>query len=195
MSTGQTFRNSPSPANFEPFARGCQQDAQCLWQQFDTLLRAAPYKPTAQFQASPTDLNIFFQSTADPLNMVVFNSNSSRRSPTYDHHVDDNVHGDVEEFVPLGVAASILALYLVLGFPGPCNRDSVSLNKFDGFFTHERKMIGYRVNTCGMALFLLEHKRMQLLGLLSTWLAMSNFDLMQNAKMLGHLGSATVTCR
>jgi hypothetical protein len=195
MSTGQTFGNSPSPGNFEPLARARQQYAQFLWAQADTLLRAAPYMPSIQFQAPPIDPSVFLQSTADSLNMGVFNCDGSRRSPTYDHHVDDNIYGDVQEFVSLGVAASILALYLVLGYPSPRNRDSVSWNKFDGFFTHERKMIGYGVNTRRMSLFMLPYKRAQLLGLLVTWLTLPDFDLLQCAEMLGHLGSATTTCR
>jgi hypothetical protein len=195
MSTGQTFGDSPSPANFEPMARARQQYAQYLWYQADTLLRASKYMPVLQFQAPPSDTSIFFQSTADSLNQGVFNRDGTRRSPTYDHHVDDNIYGDVKEFLPLGVAASILALYLILGYPGPRNRDSVSWNKFDKFFTHERKMIGYGVNTRGMILFLLDYKRTQLLGLLKSWLAMVDFDLLQCAEMLGHLGGATTTCR
>jgi hypothetical protein len=196
MSTGQTFGDSPSPANFEPIARACQQHAQCLWQPADTLLRAAPCMPKSQFQAPPAGSSIFFQSTPDSLNTGVFDLNDSRRPPTYDHHVDNNICcGDVEEFVSVGVAASILALYVVLGHPGPRNRDSVSWNKFNGFVTHESKMIGYDVDTRDMKLFLLKHKRAQLLGLLTTWLSVLNFDLMQCAEMLGHLNSAAATCR
>ena len=194
MSTGQTFGDSPSPANFEPIARGRQQYAMYLWHQADTLLRAAKYMPSIKFQVPPAN-QVYFPSTADSLNQGVFNSDGSRQSPTYDHHVDDNIYGDVEEFVALGVASSILALYLLLGYPGPRNRDSVSWNKFDGFFTHERKMIGYGVQTRRMILFLLDYKRTQLLGLLTTWLSMPDFDLLQCAEMLGHLGSATTTCR
>jgi hypothetical protein len=59
MSTGQTFGDSTSPANFEPLARARQQYAQYLWQQADTLLRAAPYMPVLQFQAPPSDLSVF----------------------------------------------------------------------------------------------------------------------------------------
>jgi hypothetical protein len=143
---GQTFSDSPSPANFEPIARARQQHAQDLWQQANTLLRTAPYMPKLQFQAPPTNSSVFFQSTPDSLNTGVFNLNGSRRPPTYDHHVDDNVHWDIKEFVSLGVATSVLALYMVLGYPGPRNRDSVSWNEFNGFFTHERKMIGYGVD-------------------------------------------------
>jgi hypothetical protein len=46
-----------------------------------------------------------------------------------------------------------------------------------------------------MVLFMLEHTRAQLLGLLDTWLALVDFDLLQCAELLGHLGSATTTCR
>ena len=119
MSTGQTFGDSPSPANFEPMARGRQQYAQHLWHQVDTLLLAAPCVPRLRFQAPPTDPSIFFQPTADSFHTGVFDCHGARRSPTYDHHVDDNICGDVEEIVPLGVAASILALCLILGYPGP----------------------------------------------------------------------------
>jgi hypothetical protein len=161
----------------------------------DTLELALPYLPQLQFQQPPSDTTIFFQSTGDSLNQGVFNPDGSRRSPTYNHHVDDNIYGDIQEFAPLGVAASILALYLVLGYPSARNRDSVSWGKFDWFFTHERKMIGYGVNNRRMPLFLLDYKRTQLLGRLTTWLTLTDFDLLQCAEMLGHLGSATTTCR
>jgi hypothetical protein len=195
MSTGQTFGDCSSPANFEPIARARQQYAQFLWSQATTLHLARTYLPKLQFQPQPTDPNVFTQSTPDSLNQGVFNSDGSRRPPTFDHHVDDNIYGDVEEFISLGVSASILALYLVLGYPSSRNRDPVSWNKFDGFFTHERKMIGYGVNSRRMVLFMLDHKRTQLLGLLDIWLAMADFDLLQCAELLGHLGSATTTCR
>ena len=42
---------------------------------------------------------------------------------------------------------------------------------------------------------MLEYKRVQLLGLLDIWLAMPDFDLLEWAEMLRHLGSATTTCR
>jgi hypothetical protein len=195
MSTGQTFGDCSSPANFEPIARARQQYAQFLWSQKTTLSLARPYLPKLQFQPHPTDSSVFTQATPDSLNQGVFNPDGSRRSPTFDHHVDDNIYGDVEEFILLGVSASILALYLVLGYPSSRNRDPVSWNKFDGFFTHERKIIGYGVNSRRMVLFMLDHKRKQLLDLLGTWLALSDFDLLQCAELLGHLGSATTTCR
>jgi hypothetical protein len=188
MSTGQTFGNCSSPANFEPIARARQKYAQFLWSQATTLSLARPYLPKLQFQPQPTDPNVFTQSTPASLNQGVFNLDGSRRPPTFDHHVDDNIYGDVEEFI-------MLALYLVLGYPSSRNRDPVSWNKFDGFFTHERKMIGYGVNSRRMVLFMLDHKRTQLLGLLDIWLALVDFDLLQCAELLGHLGSATTTCR
>jgi hypothetical protein len=194
MSTGQTFGDCSSPVNFEPITCARQQYAQLLWLQPTTLRLDRPYLPNLQLQSQPTDPNVFTQSTPDSLNQGVFNPDGSRRSPTFDHHVDDNIYGDVEEFILLGVSASILALYLVLGYPSNRNRDPVSWNKFDGFFTHERKMIGYGVNSWRMVLFMLDHKRTQLLGLLDTWLALVDFDLLQCAELLGHLGSVTTNC-
>jgi hypothetical protein len=195
FSSGQTFGDTPSPANFEPFARARKQYAMYLWHQPDTVRLALPYLPKIEFQPVPPSTFVFVQSTPDSLNQGVFNADGTRKSPTYDHHVDDNIYGDVMEFVLLGISASVLALYLILGYPGPHNRDSVSWNKFDGFFTHLRKMIGYGVDTRRMVLFMLDYKRTQLLGLLETWLSLTDFDLLECAEMLGHLGSATTTCR
>jgi hypothetical protein len=100
MSTGQTFGDSPSPANFEPIARARQQYTQYLWAQPDTLDLASPYLPELQFQQPPSDTSIFFQSTRDLMNQGVFNPDGSRRPPTYSYHVDDNIYGDIQEFVP-----------------------------------------------------------------------------------------------
>ena len=79
-----------------------------------------------QFQPALLDTSVFVQSTPDSLNRGVFRPDGTRKSPTYDHHVDNSIYGDVEEFVSLDVAASVLALYLLLGYPGPRNRDSMS---------------------------------------------------------------------
>ena len=51
------------------------------------------------------------------------------------------------------------------------------------------------MNTQRMTLFMLEYKRIQLLGLLEIWLQKSDFDLFECAEMFGHLGSATTTSR
>jgi hypothetical protein len=195
FSTGQTFGDAPSPANFEPFARARQQCAMYLWHQKDALRLAAPYLPKIEFQPAPPTALVFVKSTRDSLNQGVFNADGTRKSPTCDPHVDDTLCGDVKAFVLLGVSASVLALCLILGYPGPRNRDSVSWNKFDKFFTHLRKMIGCGVDARRVVLFMLDYKRLQLLGLLETWLSLTDFDLLECAEMLGHLGSATTTCR
>jgi hypothetical protein len=47
----------------------------------------------------------------------------------------------------------------------------------------------------GQSCPLLDYKRTQLIGLLIIfWLALDNFDLLPCAELLGHLGSATITC-
>ena len=56
-------------------------------------------------------------------------------------------------------------------------------------------MIGYGVQTRRIILFLLNYKYTQLLGLITAWLSMTAFDLLQCAEMVGHLGSATTTCQ
>jgi hypothetical protein len=70
MSTGQTFGDCTSPANWEPVERNCQQYARYLWHQANTLARAMKHLPTLHFADPPTAATVlsFVQATSDPLN-------------------------------------------------------------------------------------------------------------------------------
>jgi hypothetical protein len=46
LSTGQTFGDCTSPANWEPVARNRQQYAQFLWRQVSTLAKGMKYLPS-----------------------------------------------------------------------------------------------------------------------------------------------------
>mmetsp|Transcript_28298 Transcript_28298/g.68844 ORF Transcript_28298/g.68844 Transcript_28298/m.68844 type:complete len:192 (-) Transcript_28298:65-640(-) len=55
----------------------------------------------------------------DSIHQGVVTPDGSRKSPTNDHHVDDCLYADVAKFLEQTIAASVLALYIPLGFPNP----------------------------------------------------------------------------
>jgi hypothetical protein len=197
MSTGQTFGDCTSPANWEPVARNRQQYARFLWYQATTLARALKHLPKLQFAPSPSALakSKFIQATPDSLNQGVLDANGDRVAPQYDHHVDDCLYADVKEHFPLTVAASIMALYLLLGEPSANHRDPVSWEKFESKVTHTRKAKGFIVNTRRMEVSLPDYKREQIVELLAEWTHRVSYTLLEAAELLGTLNNLSEICR
>ena len=103
MCTGLTFGDNTSPSNWEPIARARQQLAQHLWHNHDsTMEKAKPYLPEFNFAppATPAERALFARAIADSINTGVFDKEGNRRSPTFDHHVDDNMYADIQEYIP-----------------------------------------------------------------------------------------------
>ncbi|KAI2501609.1 hypothetical protein MHU86_12880 [Fragilaria crotonensis] len=87
------------------------------------MAKAAPFLPEFQFEppATSEERALFAKAIPDSINTGVFDSDGKRRSPTYDHHVDDNMYADVKEF-PRSVAASVIALNEIVGYPNDFSR-------------------------------------------------------------------------
>jgi hypothetical protein len=103
MNTGLTFGDNTSPSNWEPVARARQQLAQKLWSEPDILTRAAKYLPkfTFEAQATPIEQLEFTIAIADSINKGVFDeATGKRKPPQFNHHVDDNMYGDISELMP-----------------------------------------------------------------------------------------------
>jgi hypothetical protein len=197
MSTGQTFGGCTSPANWEPVARNRQQYARFLWHQATTLMRAMKHLPTLQFAAPPSTLTVatFVQATPDSLNHGVLDNAGKRLAPQYNHHVDDCLYADVMKYFPLTVAASILALYLLLGEPSANHRDPVLWEKFESKVTHCRKAKGFIVDTRRMEVSIPDYKRDQVVELLQLWLVRTSYTLLEAAELLGTLNNLSEICR
>ncbi|KAI2510434.1 hypothetical protein MHU86_4007 [Fragilaria crotonensis] len=121
MNTGLTFGDNTSPSNWEPIARARQQLAQHYWlhQPEMVIAKAKQYLPTFKFAppATRAEKAAFAIAIPDSINKGVMDNDGNRRAPTYDHHVDDNMYGDISELMPLAAAASVIALYDILGYP------------------------------------------------------------------------------
>ena len=190
-STGSTFGDEPSPANFEPLANARQQISQYLWYQPDTIQRAQPYLPEITLSPPPTEQQIvqFCPAERDSKNHGVFDECGRRKSPQYDHHVDDNLWADVAEYMRQTCSASVLGLYEVLGFPRPNVPNALSLEKFCGEYCNWRKITGFIVETRAMVVDLPAYKREQAVTELTLFLAQGSFTLMDASVLCGLLES------
>jgi hypothetical protein len=97
--------------------------------------------------------------------------------------------------LPLLCLPASLLLYLILGFPGPLNRDPVSWEKSENLFTHDRKNFGWWIDSRRLSVSLPEYKRLQLITLLTDSLEATDFTLLEISELIGHLGTATLACR
>ena len=194
MCTGLTFGDNTSPSNWEPIARARQQLAQHLWHNHDsTMEKAKPYLPEFNFAppATPAERALFTRAIADSINTGVFDKEGNRRSPTFDHHVDDNMYADIQEYIPRAVAASVVALYEIVGYPDGNIPDPISWDKFEKTHGHIRRVVGWEFNTRNLTFGLPNDKRCALTELLSTWLTRKRCTLLEAAALHGTLADAS----
>jgi hypothetical protein len=194
MDTGQTFGDTPSPANFEPIAICRSQLAKYLWNRFGTVQRTLPLLPKIEHQAPPTPVEVssFVQANRDSRNQGVLDKEGNRLPPLYRHHVDDSLYADIEKYLVRTVCASALALYEILGFPTDTRQiGAMSMDKLDTMYRPERKMVGYTLNTRAMTVALLQYKRDQMMEVMVPWITMPCFTLLQGAELCGKLESVS----
>jgi hypothetical protein len=187
--TGQTFGSEASPGNWEPFANARQQIAEHIWAILDLPLLAAAFLPSIVFAAPPTPAEVatFVQANADAENPGVLDANGERLPPAFVTHVDDCAYADIREFMLRTIAASIMALFEVLGYPMVDVQVALSLAKFLGHYNHIRKVLGYLINSRTMTVDILPNKREQIVAELARWMTMKSFTLREAAVLVGSL--------
>jgi hypothetical protein len=194
MNTGLTFGDNTSPSNWEPVARARQQLAQTLWNDPNILLRARQYLPKFTFEpsASPNERQNFTKAIPDSINKGVFDEiTGKRKPPQYNHHVDDNMYGDISELMPRAAAASIISLYEIVGYPDGRIPDPISWEKFGTAYGHLRRVVGWTFNTRTLTYTLPSDKRTSITELLETWLSKENFTILEAAELHGTLADAS----
>jgi hypothetical protein len=193
MNSGLAFGDNTSPSNWEPFARARQQYAQHLWNQpTSTMLKASPYLPPFKFAipATPEERARFARAIPDSINTGVLNPDGSRKPPTYNHHVDDNMYADIQEYLPRTIAASVVALYDIFGYPDGTFPDPLSWEKFEATYSHKRRVVGWEFDTRDLTFSLPSDKRTVLVNLLDSWKSKTNCTLLEAAELHGSLAHA-----
>ena len=195
MNTGLTFGDNTSPSNWEPIARARQQLAQHLWltESEATMIKAAKYLPAFHFAppATAAERALFARAIPDATNTGVFDSSGNRRSPTFDHHVDDNMYADIREFLPRAASVSVIALYEIVGYPDGKIPDPISWEKFESTHGHIRRVVGWEFNTRDLTFGLPADKRQAITELIATWLPRKTCTLLQAAELHGTLADAS----
>jgi hypothetical protein len=159
--------------------------------------RAKPYLPNFVFTepATEADIALFARAIPDSINKGVFDENGKRRSPTYDHHVDDNMYADITEFLPRAAAASIIALYEIVGYPDGRIPDPISWDKFESVHGHLRRVVGWEFNSRDLNFSLPADKRKTITDTLASWLNRTQCTLLEAAELHGILTDASRASR
>ncbi|MGL5812230.1 MAG: hypothetical protein ACRCYW_02690, partial [Aeromonas sp.] len=110
--------------------------------------------------------------------------------------MDDNFYADVFKYILFTIYISAAALFALLGLPtNPLVPSPLSMDKFEAFYSHQRKLVGRHFDSRSLSVGMLPHKRDQLLELLRRWVALSSFDLPALAHLLGVLENHTKFAR
>ena len=191
LATGSTFGGKTSPSNWNTLAVCRQHRAQHLWHQPDIVARAAPFLPPIIMAEPPTahELSKFAKIERDACLPGVYDAHGKRIAPPYSHWVDDNSYADVRDHMHRTVSASAIALFDVLGYPDPRVPNPLSQDKLNTQYTHQRRIVGYQVDSRTMTVGLLPSKREEAVRQLSNWLDKTEFTLREAATLNGMIDS------
>ena len=183
---GGTFGSITSPSNFEPIARARVHLAEYLSDRRDLLCKYQDIINKVKFADEPTFETKFVQAVKDSIHTGV----KCLKKTKFNMFVDDSLFAQVREIITHAMAASIEALYIILGFPETVKRqNALSLDKyFESVCSYERIQLGINVNTRTMSIGLTDKKRLSMLDELSHWhKKRKSFTLMQGVVLCGSL--------
>ena len=195
MNTGGTFGDNTTPSNYDVLSTARRQLAQWFWLNVPNCIRhvqhllppitiAPPITPAEAAQITPAEF--------DSINRPPLAADGSRLPPPYNHQVDDNLYADIGENVEQCVACSALALYCIMGFPGPYIPDLLSKDKLITYYNHLRQMVGRHWDLRSMTVGMLEFKREAFIALLQEWVVpKKTFMLLDAAILLGNMENHT----
>ena len=186
ISLGATFGSTVSPANFEPIARARTHLARHLSTRTDLLEKYKHIIHQVRFSDPPTSDIQFAKAIPDKYNP----GGANTKATEYNMFVDDSLFAQTRENMGHAMAASIEALYIILGFPDLEKRQNpLSLDKyFESVCSYERVQLVITINTRTMTLSLTEIKRLAMLDELSHWhKKRKSFNLLQGVTLCGSL--------
>jgi len=188
-----TFGDTTSPPNFEPVAIARRELAKHFYNLPNVEELAAKYIPNLDILLpSKADILSIMRIPPDSLNPGVQSTGSrAAHTPPYVMHVDDNLYGALRKYLRRAIAASILALYHIAGFPVATQPDPFSYEKFDLTICNIRKLIGTMIDTRSMFLWLPDYKRLLIVALLAEWLEKDYFTIHEALVLQGTLMDAS----
>ena len=197
--TGGTFGSTTSPHEYESFARARAFLAEHLSRDETLVLKHSNILHLVKFASSPpSDPVVFVQATVDFINQGVIDPTTGLSIETpHNPFVDDTLMADVRRHILTAMAASLEALFLLLGYPCEFRRSPLSMDKFyQAQCSWEKEQLGLIINTRTMTISLPQAKVDRLLTLLkSTWHQYrKTFTLMEGTVLLVFLEHAAQIC-
>ncbi len=193
----QTFGSNTSPSNWEPIARARAALAEHLFNDASLLEKHKELLDKVIFSDPPDKNTTFAQAVADAFNKGVFDEQGEPVKTPHNMFVDDNLICDILSRIKQAMAASIEALYRILGFPDEEARQlCLSMDKFlESKCSWLRVQLGILVNTRQMTCSLPAEKRARLLKILRGWHhGRKSFTALEAAKLVGSLMHACQVC-
>jgi hypothetical protein len=139
---------------------------------------------------STTEEESFIRINADALNPGVFNADGQWHSPGYHHHVDDNMYADVKEHIVRTLAASVVAIYTLLGTRDGRFSDPLACDKLTSMYSHLRRILSWEINTRSLMVSLPQDKCEKLIEGIQEFLACKTYQILEAAKLHGLLSTA-----
>ena len=133
LPTDGTFGSNTSPAEYEPLARARAFLASHLSRDTSLVTTHAKILDLVEFEVEENPLSVqYTQAIADDIHRGVFDPSQGRDVNTPHHpFVDDTLMADIRRHMPTAMAASIEALFLILGRDDlPNRRSNISMDKF-----------------------------------------------------------------
>ena len=198
--TGQNFGDTPSPANFEPFA----QARTALGRRFSRgdieIPHYSEHLDALEFDSPPPPGTAFTPARPDKYNKGVSDEPGGTFQQTFNMYVDDELIATVGKDNMLWlIRCSLHAAYSILGTPDPTRRpDPVDFDKLTrAVISAHRTQLGIHLNTRTLTVSITDEKRADMLDTLrNKWgPRRRSFTLRESAELLGQLHSHCRTCR
>ena len=186
ITLGNTFGSIVSPANFEPIARARTHLAKYLSSRRDLYEKYKHIIDKVKFSEPAPHGTVFTKAKKDNINQGVKDTTITE----YNMFVDDSLFCQTRDTIKHSMAASIEALYIILGFPNTeVRQNALSLDKyFDSVCSHERIQLGILINTRTLSVSLTEKRRLSMLDEMSHWhKKRKSFTLIQGVTLCGTL--------
>ena len=127
------------------------------------------------------------------LNPGVLDAQGNCLPPQFDHYVDDDTYADIAKKMILTVSASVLSLWILLGFPDNRYPNPLSMDKLVTRYSHQRVTLGYKLDSRKMEVEVLPSRCEAMIVELAAWIdtAKTSFPLRELASLHGILVSMT----
>ena len=189
---GNVYDSIVSPQDWEPFARARTHLAEALSRRRDLYAKYRHIIDRVEFSSPPTGATIFVKATPNTLNTGV----QDFIRTTYNMFDDESLFDNVASIIQHAMAASIEALYLVLGFPDERVRQNpLSLDKyFQSIASFRRVQLGKLVNKWTMSVSITDVQKQEKFTELTNWpKKRKGFTLLQSVTLCGNFKFWAIT--